>query len=87
MATTPRKRAPYLLLGVLVFVAVSQVVDLAVGAPEVGVRVGVLVAAAVGAVVTGVWIARRRRVVPPPPRPLTPAPDDSGTAGATSAPG
>jgi hypothetical protein len=87
MATTRDRRAPYLLLGVLVFVVVSQVVDLAVGAPEVGVRVAVMIAAAVGAVATGVWIARRRRVVPPPPRPLTPAPDDPSAAGATSAPG
>jgi hypothetical protein len=84
MATTRDRRAPYLLLGLLVFVVVSQVVDLAVGAPEVGVRVAVLLVAAVGAVVTGVWIARRRRVVPEVPRPLTPAPEDPGAAGATS---
>ena len=88
MATTRGKRAPYLLLGVRVFVVVSQVVDLAVGAPEVGVRVAVLVAAAVGAVVTAVWIARQRRVPPPAPRQFTPAPDeapdDPGPAEATS---
>ncbi|MEZ0447881.1 hypothetical protein [Cellulomonas sp. ICMP 17802] len=87
MATTRGTRAPYLLLGVLVFVVVSQVVDLAVGAPEVGVRVAVMVAAAVGAVATGVRIVRLRRVVPPPPRSLTPAPEDPGAAGATSARG
>src|SRR6478752_4240493 len=60
MATTRGRGAPFLLLGILVFVVISQVVDLAVGAPEVGVRVGVLIAAAVGAVLTGVWIARRK---------------------------
>jgi uncharacterized membrane protein YedE/YeeE len=87
MATTRGRRAPFLLLGILVFVVISQVVDLAVGAPEVGVRIGVLVAAAVGAVLTGVWIARRKRVVPEPPRPLTPAPEDPDAAGATSARG
>jgi hypothetical protein len=87
MATTPGSRAPSLLLGVLVLVVISQVVDLAVGAPEVGIRVTVLVVAAVGAVLTGFWIARRRRVVPAPPRPLTPAPEDPDAAGATSARG
>ncbi|WP_456847033.1 hypothetical protein [Cellulomonas sp. P5_C6] len=87
MATTRGKRAPYLLLGVLLFVALSQVVDLAVGAPEVGVRVAVMVVALVGAAATGVWIARIRHVVPEPPRRLTPAPEDPDAAGATSARG
>ena len=88
MATTRDLRAAYVLLGLLVFAVVSQVVDLAVGAPEVGVRVAVIVVAAVGAVVTGVWIARQRRVPPPAPRQFTPAPeeapDDPGSAEATS---
>ena len=91
MATRRDLRAAYVLLGLCVFGVVSQVVDLAAGAPEVGVRVGVIVVAAVGAVVTGTWITRQRRVPPPPPRRLTPAPedapDDPGAAGATSARG
>jgi hypothetical protein len=91
MATTRSTRALYLLLGVFLFAAVSQVVDLAVGAPEVGVRVGVIVVAVVGAVVTGVRIARLRRIPPAPPRQFTPAPEeapeDHGPAGATSARG
>jgi len=88
MATTRDLRAAYVLLGLFVFAVVSQVVDLAVGAPEVGVRVAVIVVSAVGAVLTGVWIARLRRVPPPVPRQFTPAPqdapDDPGTAEATS---
>ena len=88
MATTRDMRAAYVLLGLFVFAVVSQVVDLAAGAQEVGVRVAVIVVAALGAVVTGVWIARQRRVPPPVPRQLTPAPqdapDDPGTAEATS---
>jgi hypothetical protein len=88
MATRRDLRAAYVLLGLFVFAVVSQVVDLAVGAAEVGVRVGVIVVAAAGAVVTGTWIARQRRVPPPAPRRLTPAPeevpDDPGAAGATS---
>jgi hypothetical protein len=88
MATTRDLRAASVLLGLFVFAIASQVVDLAVGAPEVGVRVGVIVVAAVGAVLTGLWIARQKRVPPPVPRQLTPAPedapDDPGTAEATS---
>jgi hypothetical protein len=88
MATTRDLRAAYVLLGLFMFAVVSQVVDLAAGATEVGVRVGVIVVACVGAVVTGVWIARRRQVPPPVPRQFTPAPedapDDPGPAGATS---
>jgi hypothetical protein len=88
MATRRDLRAAYVLLGLFVFAVVSQVVDLAVGATEVGVRVGVIVVAAVGAAATGTWIARQKRVPPPVPRPLTPAPqdapDDPGAAGATS---
>lgn len=91
MATTRDLRAAYVLLGILVFAVVSQVVDLAVGAPEVGVRVTVIVVATVGAVATGLWIARLKRVPPVPPRQLTPAPeevpDDPDTAEATSARG
>ena len=91
MATTRDLRAAYVLLGLLVFAVVSQVVDLAVGAPEVGVRVTVIVVAAVGAVVTGAWIVRQKRVPPAVPRQLTPAPeevpDDPDTAEATSARG
>ena len=88
MATTRDLRAAYVLLGLLVFAVVSQVVDLAVGAPEVGVRVAVIVVAALGAVATGVWIARLRRIPPPVPPQFTPAPDeapdDPGPAEATS---
>ncbi|KQT02317.1 hypothetical protein [Cellulomonas sp. Leaf395] len=88
MATTRDLRAGYVLLALFLFAVVSQVVDLAAGAPEVGVRVAVIVVAAVGAVVTGVWIARQRRVPPPEPRQFTPAPEeapeDPGTGGATS---
>jgi hypothetical protein len=91
MATRRDLRAAYVLLGLFVFAVVSQVVDLAVGATEVGVRLGVIVGATLGAVATGVWIARLRRVPPPVPRQLTPAPedapDDQGSAGATSVPG
>ncbi|WP_421732503.1 hypothetical protein [Cellulomonas sp.] len=91
MATTRSTRALYLLLGVLLFAVVSQVVDLLAGATEVGVRTGVIVVAAVGAVVTGVLIARRRRIPPPVPRRITPAPaeapEDHGPSGATSVPG
>jgi len=67
---TPTKRVPYIVLGLFVLAVVTQAVDLAVGAPEVGVRVLVLVVAAVGAVVTLVWIIRRRRTAPPPARQL-----------------
>ena len=88
MATTRDLRAASVLLGLFVFAVVSQVVDLAVGAAEVGVRVGVIVVAAVGATVTGTWIARHRRLPPSVPRRLTPAPeevpDDPEAAGATS---
>lgn len=91
MATTRDLRAAYVLLGLCVFGVVSQVVDLVAGATEVGVRVTVIVVAAAGAVVTGVWIARQKRVPPPVPRQLTPAPaevpDDPDTAEATSARG
>ncbi|WP_146927150.1 hypothetical protein [Cellulomonas xylanilytica] len=91
MATTRNLRAAYVLLGLFVFGVVSQVVDLAAGATEVGVRVAVIVVAAVGAVLTGVWIARQRRLPPPVPKQFTPAPedapDDPGPAGATSARG
>ena len=88
MATTRDMRAAYVLLGLFVFAVVSQVVDLAAGAQEVGVRVAVIVVAAVGVAATGVWIARQKRVPPPAPRQFTPAPEeapeDPGTAGTTS---
>ncbi|KRD42997.1 hypothetical protein [Cellulomonas sp. Root137] len=91
MATTRSTRALYLVLGLFLFAVVSQIVDLLAGASEVGVRTGVIVVAAVGAVVTGVLIARRRRIPPPVPRQITPAPEeapeDHGPAGATSVPG
>ena len=91
MATTREKRAVYLLLGVFLFAVLSQVVDLLVGAPEVGVRTAVIVVSAVGAVGCAVWIARQRRIPLPEPRRITPAPaeapEDHGPAGATSVPG
>lgn len=91
MATSRDLRAAYVLLGLCVFGVVSQVVDLVAGAAEIGVRVTVIVVAAVGAVVTGAWIARQKRVPPVAPRRLTPAPeevpDDPDTAEATSARG
>ena len=91
MATTRDLRAAYVLLGLCVFGVVSQVVDLAAGATEVGVRVTVIVVAALGAVATGVWIAHQKRVPPPVRRQLTPAPDevpdDPDTAEAPSARG
>ena len=91
MATTRDLRAGYVLLGLFLFAVVSQVVDLAAGATEVGVRVTVVIVAAVGAVATGVWIARQRRIPPPVPRQFTPAPEeapeDPDPAGASSARG
>ena len=88
MATRRDLRAAYVLLGLCVFGVVSQVIDLVAGASEVGVRVGVIVVAAVGAVATGVWIARQKRVPPVAPRQFTPAPEEApeepGPAGPTS---
>jgi hypothetical protein len=68
MAMTRMKRAPYVVLGLCVFAALSQVVDLAVGAPEVGARVAVLLVATAGALATVGWLLRHRRAAPEPAR-------------------